>query len=95
MLALECPVLGPKRKSISGDWRSACSHKRSFVGALDVQIQAIGWLRRKLCSLDGWYGGYDLRKPGDYLGNVGVVVEMRGLGAFGDWEKAGVEIKGL
>ncbi len=39
--------------------------------------------------------GYDLCKPGGHLGNVGVVVEVRGLGAFGDWEKAGVEVKGL
>ncbi len=39
--------------------------------------------------------GYDLRKPRGHLGNVGVVVEVRDLGAFGDWEKAGGEVKGL
>ena len=29
--ASECPLLGVKRKSISGGWMSACSHKRKFV----------------------------------------------------------------
>ena len=28
--ALGGPVLGVKRKSISGDWKSACSHKQPF-----------------------------------------------------------------
>ena len=28
---LGCPILGVKRASISGDWMSACSHKRKFV----------------------------------------------------------------
>ena len=35
--ASECPLLGAKQTSISGGWRSAFSHKRSFVGALEVQ----------------------------------------------------------
>jgi hypothetical protein len=39
--------------------------------------------------------GYNLRKPGDHLGNVGAVAEQRDLGAFGDWENAGVEVKRL
>ncbi len=31
----ECPKLGVKRKSISGDWMSACSQKETFVAFLD------------------------------------------------------------
>ena len=30
-------------------------------------------MRRKLCSLDGGAGGYDLCNPGGHLGNVGSV----------------------
>ncbi len=28
---LGCPLLGAKQKSISGDWMSACSHKRTLA----------------------------------------------------------------
>ncbi len=31
--ASECPLLGVRRKSISGDWMSACSHNRTSVEA--------------------------------------------------------------
>ena len=46
-----------KRTSISGDWMSVCSHKRSFVGALGVQNQGTGWLQRGCSSLgvERWY----------------------------------------
>ncbi len=37
--------------------------------------EAIGWPRRKLCSLDG-AKGYDLRKPGGHLGNVGLASKV-------------------
>ncbi len=42
------------------DGRRSLPHKRTFVGALEVQNQAIGW-RRKGCSFLG--GGTAIRFP--------------------------------
>jgi len=35
---LGCPLLGAKRKSISGDWMSAFSHKRKFGVSSEAAI---------------------------------------------------------
>ncbi len=37
-----CPLLGVTRKSISGDWRSAFSHKRTFTCPLQYVAIVIG-----------------------------------------------------
>ncbi len=49
--ASECPLFGVKRKSISGDWMSACSHKRKFAMPAEEAVVATPrsrW-RKSLC----------------------------------------------
>ncbi len=68
---MECPLLGVKRTSISGDWMSACSQKQSFdprrssgrdkrdaARQLDPdQVSALNTLlRENRSSLAGWTG---------------------------------------
>ncbi len=53
--ATECPKLGDKRKSISGGWMSACSHKRKSVLPLEVEY----WSPIQLLD-----EGYHRGKPG-------------------------------